>query len=279
MIVRLASREPNAIDQARIRALVYFLFFYLLFAGTMIVVYLIDGRLLHLLRVSVIFGCAFVLFAVVKYTKGWKFVSHFIVAMVTLSVWSNILVYVQGVNIATMQYAWLSTALSFYMLGLRWGWFYSAANMLPILAYTIVEYSEYSYFINDLRAFYDPKPVSQLAYVFVLTYVFLVIGFLHYYFFKTFNANINSLTNAKNELNDLNEKLNNTLVDVRKFSNARMDFLSTMSHELRTPLNGVIGKSNALLYQNPREDQKENLAILKFSAENLLSLINDILDF
>src|SRR5690606_6856077 len=97
--------------------------------------------------------------------------------------------------------------------------------------------------------------------------------------FKTFNSNIDSLTRAKDELNDLNEKLNDTLVDVRKLSNARMDFLSTMSHELRTPLNGVIGISNALLLQDPREDQKENLDILKFSAENLLSLINDILDF
>src|SRR5690606_7019242 len=103
--------------------------------------------------------------------------------------------------------------------------------------------------------------------------------FLHHYFFKTFNLNIVNLTNAKNELNDLNEKLNKTLVEVRTLSNARMDFLSTMSHELRTPLNGVIGISNALLAQSPREDQKENLAILRFSAENLLSLINDILDF
>lgn len=58
-----------------------------------------------------------------------------------------------------------------------------------------------------------------------------------------------------------------------------MEFLSTMSHELRTPLNGVIGMSNILLLQNPREDQEENLALLKFSTENLLSLINNVLDF
>jgi len=34
-----------------------------------------------------------------------------------------------------------------------------------------------------------------------------------------------------------------------------------------------------LLMQNPRKDQEENLSILKFSAESLLTLINDILDF
>jgi len=76
----------------------------------------------------------------------------------------------------------------------------------------------------------------------------------------------------------MNEILQSAMVELEKTSKAKMDFLSTMSHELRTPLNGVIGLSNIMIMENPREDQKENLAILKFSAENLLSLINDILD-
>ncbi len=59
---------------------------------------------------------------------------------------------------------------------------------------------------------------------------------------------------------------------------AKEQFLSTMSHELRTPMNSVIGISNILLDENPRPDQVENLNILKFSAINLLAIINDILD-
>ncbi|CAG5000161.1 Sensor histidine kinase RcsC [Dyadobacter sp. CECT 9275] len=55
-------------------------------------------------------------------------------------------------------------------------------------------------------------------------------------------------------------------------------FLSVMSHEMRTPLNAVIGFINLLL-QDPRPDQLENMNILKFSAENLLILIDDILNF
>lgn len=62
-------------------------------------------------------------------------------------------------------------------------------------------------------------------------------------------------------------------------SKAKEDFLSTMSHEIRTPLNAVIGLTNLLLEEKPREDQKENLDSLKFSARNLLALINDILDY
>ena len=44
-----------------------------------------------------------------------------------------------------------------------------------------------------------------------------------------------------------------------------------MSHEIRTPMNAVIGLSNILLDENPREDQQENLETLKFSAEFIIS--------
>lgn len=56
-------------------------------------------------------------------------------------------------------------------------------------------------------------------------------------------------------------------------------FLSIMSHEIRTPLNSVIGLSNLLLRRNPREDQLEVVKTLKSSADNLMHLVNDILDF
>ena len=67
--------------------------------------------------------------------------------------------------------------------------------------------------------------------------------------------------------------------EAEEASRAKEDFLSTMSHEIRTPLNAVIGLTNLLLDKDPREDQKENLGSLRFSAKNLLALVNDILDY
>ncbi len=60
---------------------------------------------------------------------------------------------------------------------------------------------------------------------------------------------------------------------------AKTEFLSTMSHEIRTPLNAVVGLTNYLIEEDPREDQVESLDTLRFASENLLALINDILDY
>lgn len=64
-----------------------------------------------------------------------------------------------------------------------------------------------------------------------------------------------------------------------QLSRAKDMFISVMSHEIRTPLNAVIGMSHLLLDGDPLPSQNENLNILKFSAENLMLLINDVLDF
>lgn len=60
---------------------------------------------------------------------------------------------------------------------------------------------------------------------------------------------------------------------------AKKQFLSTMSHEIRTPLNAIINTINLLISDKPRKDQSEDMDVLKFSAENLLQLINEILDY
>lgn len=59
---------------------------------------------------------------------------------------------------------------------------------------------------------------------------------------------------------------------------SKQQFLSGMSHEIRTPLNAVVSYTDFLLDENPRPDQKEKLKALKFSADNLLNLVQDILD-
>ena len=64
-----------------------------------------------------------------------------------------------------------------------------------------------------------------------------------------------------------------------QLSEAKEMFLSVMSHEIRTPLNAVLGMTHLLLDSNPKPSQIDDLNILKFSSENLLNIVNDVLDF
>lgn len=58
----------------------------------------------------------------------------------------------------------------------------------------------------------------------------------------------------------------------------KQQFLSNMSHEIRTPLNAVIGMTNLLLNQSPKEEQMRYLRSMKQASHSLLGIINDVLD-
>jgi PAS domain S-box-containing protein len=62
-------------------------------------------------------------------------------------------------------------------------------------------------------------------------------------------------------------------------SAAKSDFLANMTHEVRTPLNGILGMTGLALETQLQSDQREYLELVKSSAEALLSLVNDVLDF
>lgn len=79
------------------------------------------------------------------------------------------------------------------------------------------------------------------------------------------------------ELKNKNNEYMAAKEEAERLSLLKTRFFSTVSHELRTPLYGVVGLTSLLMEDNENEKQTEDLKSLKFSADYLLALINDVL--
>ncbi len=90
------------------------------------------------------------------------------------------------------------------------------------------------------------------------------------------------ITNVDAEMRETmakSEALAEALTSAEEANKAKTSFLSGMSHEIRTPMNAIIGLDMlALKKQNLDTETRDYLEKIGDSAQNLLSIINDILD-
>jgi signal transduction histidine kinase/CheY-like chemotaxis protein len=201
-----------------------------------------------------IISTALLIFLVKRFPRYIAIGIHFALLSTIFHVYHRVFTPLIGADILALQYVFLTIVCSFYGLNKSWGTFYT---LLASGALFLPSYLNFTW-PPGLQPY--PHPYNDI-YILINIAVILLA---HIYFHGVLYGNINSK-------NALNEKL-------AEAAKTKTDVLSTVSHELRTPLNSVIGIASLLIQDNKDVKQKEQLDALKFSAESLLALINNILD-
>ena len=86
------------------------------------------------------------------------------------------------------------------------------------------------------------------------------------------------MSNAKRKPEDVTQEQIRSLENINRL---KAEFLANVSHELRTPVHAIIGYTELLLdtvYGQMTDEQEESIRYIRESAQDLLSLVNNLLD-
>ena len=121
---------------------------------------------------------------------------------------------------------------------------------------------------QQLELINQNKKVTILLFILSIILVLLLLSLYKNYLFKQKT----NLLLVKN-----NKEIQKAKENAEELLTLKSQFISTISHELRTPLYGVVGIIDIIKDENPKLAKSDYMKSLSFSANYLLSLVNDVL--
>lgn len=132
----------------------------------------------------------------------------------------------------------------------------------------LVEYIVLSMLILILVALFQTEKIN----VFFPLGIYMIYLLIYCFGMITLLFLVTGVNSYKAKMEEKNEEAQNAL-------EAKANFLANMSHEIRTPMNAISGMAQLLSEREFSKEENEYVATIQRSAESLLSIINEILDF
>lgn len=122
---------------------------------------------------------------------------------------------------------------------------------------------------------YSQEQNLKNSRIMVILFIIVLAGLLLFLYSLYRNNNLRKKLN--DQLSEANVQLQIAKDRAEESSVLKSQFVSTVSHELRTPLYGVIGIADMIIDEHKELENSPHINSLKFSAQYLLSLVNDLL--
>lgn len=139
---------------------------------------------------------------------------------------------------------------------------------------------------ESVRSIGQLRTIGNLGYVFAILVLILEAVLIFLPAHKTIIRSLDDLeaTNADLRASEQKalhryEEAEKARIRAEQAEKIKADFIATMSHEVRTPMNGVLGMLDLLLRADLKDQQKERVTLARDSARNLMTLLEDMLDF
>ena len=232
-----------------------------------VISYLINIPMMQIITIALAIVALFISFYVANIRNRVDIGACLMVMVVTLVLFP-IMFYTGGGIYGGMGY-WFVLGILFNFLMLE-----KKHNVIILLLQVIVTLGCF------VDSFLHPERVIPLdsefaVYVDTVQSIFIVsivIGIIVGFQRKVYNDKLKELEEARAEAQSAAEA-------AREAERVKADFLARMSHEIRTPINAVLGMDEMILRESSEENTLSYAKDISFAGKNLLSIINDVLDF